>query len=304
MDYLSFILPRLRWRCQSLVEMVNHRYQSLPNSNLNNILFYAEADGNNHENDNCLGTNQTSIIRLSINQMISRFLPRTGIYPALVKNDKIEHISYKSIFFDPKTGTLKDGYPVEGEYVHPIICDYYPMITKLFNEDCGFTPMNSDELATRGRLWKILNKATAELVSQFLKKLELEKLEVVCGDSISYDASDCLLTLVMSQSPDGISIIGGNLFAIMKIGYNTKYWLDFNMIDVLSEFHYKYFMPNEIFNWLNELEDTHGITGDHLLKFSQGLRLEDDYPSDILERVGKQALGLKGVLPRLGYKTV
>ena len=33
MDYLSFVLPRLRWRCQSLVEMVNHRCKSLPNSN-------------------------------------------------------------------------------------------------------------------------------------------------------------------------------------------------------------------------------------------------------------------------------
>lgn len=69
----------------------------------------------------------------------------------------------------------------------------------------------------------------------------------------------------------GISFIYGNIFTIMKIGANSKRWVNFSLIDALSPFYYNTgIVPNEILDWIAKLGYVHKIKGgQHLLKISR-----------------------------------
>lgn len=180
--------------------------------------------------------------------------------------------------------------------VSPTIIQNHSIMTEYFNR-MGFTPMSEDLISSHGIMWKALNHAVESLINGF--KIELGALEEAAGGLMSYDASDCVLHIVMSQTPDSISLVYGNLFTIVKIGCSfRKVWYNYHTWDALSAFCNGCPIPDGLSVFTNALWQKDKIHGYHIVvDLEEGLRNELGTSSDILERVGAMALGLKGIVP-------
>lgn len=229
-------------------------------------------------------------------QLISNILPKEGIYKTIVSHKEFELISSKSFYFNPRSGTLDGGVPMDG--VSPTIIQNHSIMTEYFNR-MGFTPMSEDLISSHGIMWKALNHAVESLINGF--KIEFGALEEAAGGLMSYDATDCVLHIVISQTPDSISLVYGNLFSIVKIGCSfRKVWYNYNTWDARSDFCNGCPIPDGLSEFTNALWHKEKIHGYHIVvDLEEGLRnaLGTYTSSDILERVGAMALGLKGIVP-------
>jgi hypothetical protein len=109
-----------------------------------------------------------SIDTVPTTQLCSNILPKEGIYKTLVSHKEFELISSKSFYFNPRSGTLDGGVPMDG--VSPTIILNHSIMTEYFNR-MGFTPMSEDLISSHGIMWKALNHAVESLIKGF--KLEL-----------------------------------------------------------------------------------------------------------------------------------
>lgn len=259
------------------------------NHNINNIINNFEEDEMISYQDSCIDSIEPIT---SSSQLISSILPKHEFLKTIVSPKKLEIISFKSLYFNPLTGTMNDGIPMEG--INPIIRDNYRLMTKFLNIDLGLTPMNSDELASRGILWKLLNKATGNLLSAFLTKLC--GLEELSGQIINYDASDCVLHIVMCQTPESISFVYGNLFTIVKLGCLTKLWINSSICDGLYLFSDISVVPDSIQDLVTTLDVCENIRGHHFYTHMEELKYEFK-PTYLLDKVGMVPFGLLGTVP-------
>lgn len=247
------------------------------------------------------GMGSIESVPTSCSQLISRIIPKEGVLKTIVSPTKLEIISFKSLFYNPRTGTMDGGIPMDG--VSTVIKENHSMMNEYLNIDLGLSPMNYEELSSRGTLWKALNMAADSLINGLL--IELGGLEAHSAGILGYDASDCVLHLhiVMSQTPDSISFIYGNLFTIVKLGSSfRKLWLNYNIWDGLSVFTHTSVVPDSIQELVTALQLKDNIEGHHIIKFREALTYEFQssnifQSSDILDGVGKAALGLKGIVP-------
>jgi len=64
---------------------------------------------------------------------------------------------------------------------------------------------------------------------------------------IGYDASDCILHIVMCQTPDSISFVYGKLSSIVKLGgLFRKVLVNYTIWDGVSVFKYNSLVPDSI----------------------------------------------------------
>lgn len=240
-----------------------------------------------------------SIESVPTTQLIRNLFPKEGVYKTIVSPDKLEIISNKSFFYNPRTGTLDGGIPMVE--VSPAIIENHSLMMEFINRHLGVTPMSNELISSQGTMWKALNNAAESLINGFMT--ELGGLEAHCAGIIGYDASDCVLHILMSQTPDSISFIYGNLFTIVKLGGSfRKLWINYHIWDGLSVFLHTSVVPDSIQELVKGLYLLDKIEGHHIIKFREALRYDFQsssifQSSDILERVGPTALGLKGIVP-------
>lgn len=248
-----------------------------------------------------LGLSSLVSVPTSCGQLIRRILPQEGVLNTIVSPSKLEIISFKSLFYNPRTGTMEGGIPMDG--VSTVIKENHSMMNDYLNIDCGLSPMNYQQLSPQGTMWKALNMAADSLINGFL--IELGGLEAHSAGILGYDASDCVLHIVMSQTPDSISFVYGNLFTIVKLGSSfRKLWVNYHIWDGISVFTPSSVVPESIQDLVLALREIDKIEGHNILKFREALSYEFHTSnilksSDILDGVGKAALGLKGIVPNL-----
>lgn len=237
-----------------------------------------------------------SIESVPTKQLIRNFIPKDGVYKTIVSPNKLEILSNISFYYNPRTGTLDGGIPMVA--VSPAIKENHSIMMEYLNIKLGVTPMSNEQISSHGIMWKALNNAAESLINGLLT--ELGALEAHSAGIIGYDASDCVLHILMSQTPDSISFIYGNLFTIVKLGGSfRKLWINYHIWDGKSLFRQTNVVPDSIQDLIMGLYEKDKIEGHHIIKFSEALRYEFStfQSSDILERVGTTALGLKGIVP-------
>lgn len=149
-------------------------------------------------------------------------------------------------------------------------------------------------------MWKTVNMATDELINGFLK--ELSSLEASWYGIVGYDASECILSVVLAQTPDSVCLIYGNLFAIVKLGVDTYTLLNYSIWDGLSLFSQTSVIPESIDDYLRHVikdNENHFAGGFQICEEIRNRINISSRSSDILDRVGKEALGLKGIVRRV-----
>lgn len=209
-------------------------------------------------------------------------------------------------FYNHRTGTFLSGTPMEG--VSTVIQQYHGMMMEYLKGDLGIFPMSYEQLIDSphgtGTMWKALNMAADSLINGFLS--ELGGLEGVSPGILAYDASDCVLNIVMCQTPESISFIYGNLFTIVKLGGACrKLWVNYHLWDGSSVFrNSNSVVPHSIDELLTALREVDNIDGHNIIRYREaltyGLRSFDVFQSsDILDGEGKVALGLKGIVPNI-----
>jgi len=240
-----------------------------------------------------------SIEPVPTTQVIRNILPKEGVYKTLVSRNEIELISSKSFWLNQRTGCLDGGIPKDE--VSPAIRENHSLMMEFINRHLGVTPMSNEVISSHGTMWKALNHAAESLINGFMS--ELANLEAHSAGIIGYDASDCVLHIIMSQTPDSISFIYGNIFTIVRLGGTArKLWINYHIWDGLSLFRGDVSaVPDSIQDLIKELYVKEKIEGHHIFKYRQAIRYEFGIleSSDILERVGPAALGLKGIVPNL-----
>lgn len=251
-----------------------------------------------------LGLKSIRYIPTGCNQLIRRVLPEDGVFKTIVSPNKLELITYRSMFFNPRTGTFETGRPMEG--VSTVIKEYHRMINEYLNRNLGTFPMSYEQLidSPHGTMWKALNMAADSLINGFL--IQLGELEALSAGILAYDASDCVLNIVMCQTPDSISFIYGNLFTMVKLGASfRKLCTNYHIWDGTSLFRdTSGVVPVSIQELVTALQEVDNIDCLNIIKFREALKYDLRstnifQESDILDGVGKQALGLKGIVPNI-----
>lgn len=246
-----------------------------------------------------LGLASIASVPTDCSQLIRSYLPRKGVFKTIVSPTKLDIISYKSFFYNPRTGTMDGGIPMDG--VSTVIKQNHSMMNEFLNLDLGLIPMNNHELSSKGTLWKALNMAADSLINGFLT--ELGGLEAHSAGILGYDATDCVLHIVMSQTPDGISFVYGNLFTLVKLGCSCrKLLLNYHIWDGFSVFTPSLVVPDSIQDLVSALQHMDNIECHNILKFREKVSYDFQssdvfHSSDILDGVGKAALGLFGIVP-------
>lgn len=238
-----------------------------------------------------------SIDTVPTTQLIRKIFPMEGVYNTLVSPTGHGLMSYKSFFYNPRSGSFDGGIPMDG-VSHPIIRNH-SLMTEYFKNK-GFTPMSEDLISSHGIMWKTLNHVAESLVNSSIK--ELGALEHAVGGLIGYDATDCVLHILISQTPDSISLVYGNIFTLVKIGNSfRKVWVDYHTYDYHTAFTDGCPVPLSIWEYTQGLAKSVNINkGYHIyvgIEDSLKNNLGTYDTSDILERVGARALGLKGIIP-------
>ncbi|MFS9531473.1 hypothetical protein Q6247_25160, partial [Klebsiella pneumoniae] len=73
-------------------------------------------------------------------QVIRNLFPMEGVYQSIVSPDKLEILTHKSYFYNPRTGTLDGGIPMDE--VNPAIKENYSIMMEFINSELGVTPIS------------------------------------------------------------------------------------------------------------------------------------------------------------------
>jgi len=158
--------------------------------------------------------------------IITRLNPKEDSLGSILNVKDWKVFSLNAFYFDPESGTMNDGLPMDG--IKPVIRENHRLMRDLLI-DYGVIPMLSEELASNQNIWKLVNKATYDLLDGLRNKLR--RVSEFLKPTMNYDASDCVFHMVMCHTPERISCVYANLFTIVKIGSLTKVWINYNIWD-------------------------------------------------------------------------